>query len=174
MSASVRIEYDPEPSYANPRDNTNLSELALYHRRYNLPNDSLLRLTDYGEFQDLIDAVASVGGRNIVPVWMLDHSGTTVAAGHANPFADPWDSRIVGVAYTTAERIAEVGTPEDKIDEVIKAEVDEYGTWMRGEVYTVSIVDGDEVLESVGGIVGHSWAVQEAAELLEYHTKEAS
>lgn len=169
-----RVVLESDPRYADPRDNDNLSELALYHRRYDLPNDSHLRLTDYGgDFDALIAAVESIGGRNIIPVWMLDHSGCTVAVGHANPFGDPWDSGLVGVAYTTAARLEACGTPEDKIDEVIRAEVDEYGTWMRGEVYTATIFDTfkREDVESISGIIGLEWAEREAVAMAAHWNK---
>lgn len=168
-----RVVLDTDPTYADPRDNDNLSEFALAHGRYDLPNDSGLRLTDYAEFEDLVAAIESIGGRNIVPVWMLDHSGTTVRAGVDNPFGDPWDSGLVGVAYTTAARLEAMGTPDDKIDECIKAEVDEYGRWMSGEVYTATVFDTfkREDVESIGGIIGHEWAEQEAMSMAAFWNK---
>ena len=171
------VELSADTEFANPRDSDNLSMLALYTRRHNLPNDSGLRLDQFDSFEDLVAAIQASDGVSVIPVWMLEHSGATVLAGQSNPFNDPWDSGLVGVAYTTRERIDLMGTPEDRVEQCIYDEVKEYGRWMAGDVYSYTVYDTytREEVEQIHGIIGQEWAEQEAASAADFwNKKEAS
>lgn len=79
----------------------------------------------------------------ILPVYLLDHGGLAMST---SDFNDPWDSGQVGYIYTTIDRAKELwGHEPDKetwqtrARKEMKAEVDVYDQYLRGEVYGVVI-----------------------------------
>lgn len=102
-----------------------------------------------------------------------------------------WDTTMVGFIYTTKERIAELcgepresdpfycprdweGTAHEWIVKQLRGEVEEYDSWLRGEVYWYAVKNADgETLESCGGFVGDiEYAKQEARESAECEARE--
>lgn len=75
----------------------------------------------------------------ILPLFLLDHSLLSIST---TDFGDPWDSGLVGWIYAPREKfVRETGfTPEElfeggKAEEILKAEVEVYDCYLRGEVY---------------------------------------
>lgn len=149
------IDSDPE----NPRkSHDNFGKMICFHRRYNLGDDH-----SYGSPQDVVLALTGLSeddlGRNpnddlgdgskyrIVwePLYLYDHSGITMKT---TPFSCPWDSGQVGLIYATYDDILkafdiqpikpEVWEPTkdivEKAEALLKAEVETYDTYIRGEV----------------------------------------
>lgn len=110
-----------------------------------------------------------------------------------------WDTTMVGFIYTTKERIAELcgepqvesdpfycprtwpdaeqnweGTAEEWIVKQLRGEVEEYDSWLRGEVYWYAVKNADgETLETLGGFVGDmEWVRQEARTSAEWEARE--
>ena len=185
----VRLVADYDAEYANPRQDTNLGVMAAHgHRGYDLGDDTDLT-------REVHEALLRVGPRItarwlrifhgatvVLPLGLYDHGGITMYVGSTHPFdAAGWDSGIVGLIFDTPETRAECGTPLDRIEEVLRGEVEVYDRYLRGEVY-VAVYDrlhtwtrDDGVTrteweheESVGGFLGHEYA-EEAA--LDYFPK---
>ena len=171
--------------YADPRQDTNLGVMAAHgHRRYNLGDDTPLT-------REVHEALLRVGPRItarwlrifhgatvVLPLGLYDHGGITMYVGTTHAFdAAGWDSGIVGLTFDTPETRAACGTPPERIEEVLRGEVEEYDRYLRGEVYgavyerlhTWTREDGEtrtewEAEDSVGGMLGYEHAVEGARE----------
>lgn len=122
----------------------------------------------------------------ILPLYLYDHSGISISAGTVNPFDNPtvrrdefgrgmgWDTSMVGFVYTTRETMVEQCGETNANDpafvqKAVLAEVSEYDSYLRGEVYGF-VVDPDGPDEdSCWGFVGDDDYVKAAAnEAAEY------
>lgn len=122
----------------------------------------------------------------VLPLYLYDHSGISISAGSVNPFDNPtvrrdefgqgmgWDTSMIGFVYTTRERLVENCGEENADDPAfvrtqVLAEVSEYDSYLRGEVYGY-IVDNDGPDEDAcWGFVGDIDYCKEAAnESVEY------
>lgn len=94
----------------------------------------------------------------ILPLGLLDHSGLHIYVGGGPHWTDSagWDSGTVGFIYTTREKLDLMGTPEDRIEEVLRAEVEEYGQYLRGDVYGYIVRPRDKKLLGGTGIIGYT------------------
>lgn len=111
--------------------------------------------------------------------------------------AGGWDSGQVGFIYTTKERIEELcgkpqidsdpfycprtwpvredgsnpnweGTAAEWVEKCLRAEVEEYDAWLRGEVFWYELLDGNgEQMDSCGGFIGSDYAEEMARAALE-------
>lgn len=110
----------------------------------------------------------------VLPLYLYEHSGMTMRVGEGgNPFSDRWDSGQVGFIFASRETIdREWGVHMDSewyqthhagktLDEVARdvlvAEVEEYDSYLRGEVYGYTVHpcgDPDDVLDSCWGFLG--------------------
>ncbi|WP_131821653.1 hypothetical protein [Desulfofundulus australicus] len=81
------------------------------------------------------------------------------------PFSCPWDSGQIGWIYVLKEKVREeygvkriTKKVRDRVISVLKAEVEVYDRWLRGEVYgftVYEIADGDIAsIDSCGGFYG--------------------
>lgn len=86
------------------------------------------------------------------PVYMYNHSGIAFSL---SPFSCNWDSGQVGWLVVTKESQETMGTPIDRIEEVAKAEFQEFDDVIQGNVYYFRIEDaeGNEI-DSCGGFIG--------------------
>lgn len=142
---SVKITSSVNP--VNPRSNDDCNEtvMALSHRRYNLGD----RLHSYkagsyhgwdGMRKDIEDNEAPTC---IKPLYMMDHSGLTIST---EPFGCTFDSGQVGWVFVPASK----GLTEEQATSAILSEVEEYGAYLSGELYDVSIenmLSGEPLME---------------------------
>ncbi|MBA2708485.1 MAG: hypothetical protein H0U59_11845 [Gemmatimonadaceae bacterium] len=119
------------------------------------------------------------GARVILPLGLLDHSGISMYVGAGEHRQDPggWDSGQVGVIFDTAETRAETtgdDVTDEEIERALRAEVEEYDSYLRGEIYAYVIEDEDgEILDSCGGFLGDlKYAKEGGLSAAEYHVKE--
>lgn len=158
---TVEIRYD-ETSYGPRFEQDNLSRLICWHRRYNLGDKH-----GFGSPDDFKDWWTAYGkGGILLPLFLYDHSGITIST---QPFSCRWDSGQVGWAYITATKLAEEFPdlpPDQRLqrgEDIIQTEVDEYDSYLRGEVYSVHIIDQEgQTLDICGGHLGRE-TVKEAA-----------
>lgn len=112
-----------------------------------------------------------------MPVYAYVHGGATIST---KPFTCPWDSGMSGFVYCTREAaLREFGTDKDRLADAfsgaltneceekalacLKAEVEQFAMYLRGEVYGVVLKDKKgELLESCWGLYGLDYARQEA------------
>jgi hypothetical protein len=142
----------------DPRDWDNLGTMACYHRRYEL-GDVRLNPDDNRTWVEIEKHLKNEeGARIVLPLGLYDHSGITMSVGVQNG----WDSGQVGFIYVTADELrAEYGVKRitknvlARAESVLRAEVDTYDMYLRGDVYRVSIeTEHGKDVESCGGIYG--------------------
>lgn len=116
------------------------------------------------------------GARVVLKLGLIDHSGISMyVGGGAHPSdSGGWDSGTVGIIFDTPEAVKEhmgeepfVATDE-QITESLKAEVEEYDKYLRGELYGYVIEDADgDHIDSCWGFLGDEYfqeALKEAVE----------
>lgn len=103
----------------------------------------------------------------ILPLWLYDHSGLSIAAGNGNPFHCPWDSGQVGYVYVTKENArSEYGWERiskkrrEFLVKIILGEVRTYRQYLTGQVYGfVAKDENGKVIDSCMGFYGYGdWA----------------
>lgn len=141
----------------SPRENDNLGDMHLFHKRYdfenvdNLSNSDALRLCNSAQQISL-------------PVFLYDHSGIALStesfigrAQHAS-----WDSGMIGWITVSKEKIRQefdwkvIGKVRlQKVYRWLDAEVREYNEWLQGNCYCYETfnAEGDGV-DSMSGYVG--------------------
>ena len=136
----IRIIVDENPQ--NPRTyNDNLGTMVCFHRRYQL-GDAGHGIRSPQEAIAFEKSIRAPGA--VLPLYLLDHSGITMST---TDFRDRWDSGKVGFIYITAKKLeAECILPE-KAEELLKAEVEVYDYFLRGECYgyTIETPTGEEI-----------------------------
>lgn len=188
---TVRICHDPEPQYADPRDNDNLGVMYCWHPHYTL-GDERFTQANYRSMRDVADHLfRERKALCVIPLFLLDHSGLAMTCGsalmrNASTLRDlqsndrfmgdfeGWDTTHVGFIYATEERRAELGAPKDDIERQLRCEVEEYDTFLRGDVFYIVVedADGDHLAPSVGGFLGYEHAEEEAERLLAWAVAE--
>ncbi len=133
-----------------------LGTMACFHKRYSI-GDETHKNEDPFEFQDWVTTSKDVA--TWFPIYMLDHSGLTI---RTYSFDDPWDSGLLGYIYVTKEKVRkEYGVKRissklmKKVDDILIAEVEEMDYYLRGEVYCLEAVKGEETFDAVCGIFGY-------------------
>lgn len=148
-SVSFKISPDSDPS--SPRENDNVGTMVCWHRRYTLGDEQPKQ--DPVDFENALpkDTV-------ILPLYLYDHSGLTMST---EPFSCPWDSGQVGFIYATPKKLkAEYGKDwkseetMETIRNVLKAEVAEYDTFLRGDFWVMEKLENGEVVECLVGFAG--------------------
>ena len=188
---TVRLHYEEDTEFANPRDADNLGiMLASGHRQYTLGDEDYSRHL-HGEYDDAKAALEELADRRkirlfprwcqiylgatvVLPLGLIDHSGLSMYVGAGAHWADPggWDSGLVGFIFDTAKRREVCGTPLDRIEEGLRTEVEEYDKWLTGDVYWYEVEgeDGDAE-DSCGGLLGYDYAMQSARDAAGYTCK---
>jgi len=157
---TARIELDTEP---NPRDADNLGRMVCLHRRHSLGDPHDYRAEDHSGWDDLEQHILrDHHGAVLLPLYMMDHSGLTMSTTDAMFRAfdgAAWDWGRLGLIYASAESIRS----EYGVEGVLRAEVEEYDTYLRGDTYSYVIQTADgEVLDSCCGVYGLDHALAEA------------
>ena len=160
---ALEYHYDPEPP--NPRQWDNLSVMLCAHKRYIL-GDKQINTERFSSWDDVHNYIRDeLGGIEIMPLYLLDHSRLWLRAGKGFSDVDPqgWDWGQVGFVFTTQEQLDLLGIENidpQHIRKSIIAEVEVYDKYLRGEAYGWVILkrercnlgfDHDEVIESCWG-----------------------
>lgn len=134
----IEVHYDTDPD--NPRDWENLGTMVCFHRRYNLGDKHDFTVEEISQ-----NLLREQGAIVILPLFLYDHSGlsmsTSTFRGRA-PHAG-WDSGAVGYIYATKEDVTrEFGDDytEEKVEDILRSEVEVYDKYLRGEVYGYRIL----------------------------------
>lgn len=162
----------------NPRSpmygDGNIGIIAYKHSRYVLgeelidnPIDFLKEL--YGIEADMpyttatlktLEKKANKYGFVLLPVYLYDHSVTSIST---TPFSDSWDSGQVGFIYTDLKTLNEKNSLNWKrwsakrrkqVEEWLKAEVQTFDYYMKGEVYGFIVEEDGEEIDSCWGFYG--------------------
>jgi hypothetical protein len=162
---TVEIYLDEDPQ--NPRENDNADTMVCFHGRYNLGDKHNYRSSDFSGWDAIEKQI--IEDHNpvaIFPLYMLDHSGLTLST---SAFSCPWDSGQIGFVFISREVALKENHSKrvtNKIKEwaerYIKASVEEYDQYLRGDVYGYVIKDEEGNQEdSCWGFFGFE-AVKEA------------
>lgn len=156
---TLKIVNDPH-GHEDPRADDKAVFLAVLHRSYRNPSQDAVLTVGGEEFTlctvaeiEAFEAANAAAGSPwfVLPLWLLDHSGTAYRVGKANPFSCPWDSGRVGII---ALKVEEFSTGLD-LDRVAGEIAEEYSDWANGNIWGYVVTDaGGQVLDSVGGFVG--------------------
>ena len=134
----VRICWEEDNSFCNPRDNDNLGTMVCWHPDYYLGDYQITTPEGRGAVKDRFDRDDFQGLEVLerylhlalkapvtIPLYLYDHSGISMSAGAPNVWDNPriktdhhgnglgWDTTMVGYVYTTPERMTELcGAPD--------------------------------------------------------------
>ena len=136
---NLRLTIKREDDLECPRDSwDHAATMATWHSRYDLGDEQ-----PGGEPKDWFDDLPE--GTIALPLFLIDHSGLSMSTGS---FHDPWDSGQVGFIYMEPDAIRKeynLGSGDlenlitddvrDKVLALLKAEVAEYDTYLRGDVW---------------------------------------
>jgi hypothetical protein len=161
----------------NPREEfEHIGTMVCFHGRYKLGDTHTYNSKDYGSWQELKQEIMRREDPAVIlPIYMYDHSGITIST---KPFSCPWDSGQIGFIYISKYKAKkEYNTTrisnklKDKLTEYLNYEVKEYDSYLTGEVYGITLLEGDEVIESVTGFYSRESAECEANRLLKYYNE---
>lgn len=164
---TIQIDFDPEPT--DPREWDNLGTMVHWHNRYVLGDRGLesdeREAMERGGFPLLERYMRMVKGAvAILPLSIYDHSGVSMWVGA--PYSDSyrgWDSSFIGFIYTTKEAIAEIGSPEDAVEEILRGEVEDYNKFLTGQIFGYRVFDeNEEEIDSCWGFFDEKDAKAEA------------
>lgn len=145
---TIKIVCDPYPE--DPRQWDHLGIIATWHRRYSLGD---IQPKESG--QEYIDDLEN--GTIILPVYMYEHSGITI---NTTGFSCQWDSGQLGIIYATpksmracfGDNIMNEPDYETRVKNQLVSEVEEYDSYLRGDVYGFQVIDSHgELLDSCYG-----------------------
>jgi hypothetical protein len=101
-----------------------------------------------------------------LPLYLYDHSGITM---NTSGFHCPWDSGQVGWIYVSREdalkeysRKRMSGKLRDKVEQVLRGEVEVYDQYLRGDVYGYVVKMKDKTEDSCWGFYGMDYCLEEA------------
>lgn len=159
------IEIVPDEDAMHPRkDCDNFGTIIHWYRHY-----------DLGEFVGPAEAGERIAGAVSLPVYMYDHCDITI---NTTGFSCPWDSGQVGFIYATREQVLkEYGgkymtkRKRQKALELLRAEIEEYDQYLRGDVYGFVIRKEDEVIDACYGFYGDDHCLSEAKEVIDHLTR---
>ncbi len=156
----------------NPREWDNLGTMLCVHSRYSLGDEHFYSSQELWEHIAWEHNIFDVDGNYetdreriekwlfanciVLPLYIYDHGGVTM---RTVPFSCPWDSGQVGFIYITKEQACkEFGWKrisakrKQQIIDYLRAEVDTYDSYLKGEVYGFVI---EEIDESCWNFFGH-------------------
>ncbi len=147
--------------------------MALFHSRYNFPNDLNINSDDFNGWDEMREYIKKdLKGIHITPVSMLDHSGISFNVGSPSKLHYGFDSGYIGFVFTTKEKLKELGLKNTKkIDKIIEREVTDYGYYVNGEVYSVYmatdnfVYDWEDADENVDNFVETFYGVKTDEEI---------
>lgn len=160
---TINVAQDPDPM--DPRKEfDNLGTMVCFHRRYNLGDEHDLRAEDFTGWEDMKQHLRkSLGAVIILPLYLYDHGGLRMKVGSFQGMLPQghaeFDSGPVGFIYITEEKIKEEGLDDrtpDKIEDLLRSEVNVYDDYLSGAVYGYQVIDADgEEIHSCWGFYGY-------------------
>lgn len=150
---TITIEVDTD--VVNPRENyDHASKMISWHKNYRLGDVHTWGVDSFSAFMEAHPE------HLYLPIYLYDHSGITISTAS---FRDMWDSGQVGWIYMEATTLdSEFGGDRTRAEGYLKSEVEEYDTYIRGEVYGYIVKKDGEELESCWGLYGHEYCLEEA------------
>jgi hypothetical protein len=167
----------------DPREWDNLSTFALFHRRHNVPNETILNERDFETWGELKRAIIrEYNPAVMVPVSAYDHSGLFIRA-TAAPFGQhsDWDWGLLGFAFITHKQAQDeygwkriTASRRARLHELVTSDVETYAQYVSGDAWVLSIEDENgEHMDSMGGFFGYYIALHEAEVIIDQILEES-
>jgi hypothetical protein len=177
------VEHDTDPQ--SPAEWDNFGTLKHWHNRYAFGDGKITT--------DEADDIKNDTDKIWLPVYMYDHSGSTI---NTTGFSCGWDSGQVGIIYADKDQIKVEGlNPDDTeaVKERLRGTVEAWDRYMRGEIYQYAVYKIDtkhedcpedlekadveesyaELVDSCGGFYGESsYPLSEAVAVAEVRVKQ--
>lgn len=161
----LEIKQDLYPS--NPREDDNLTKMVCFHSRYNLGDSNTgYKSSNYDSWDELKkDIIRKEKAVVILPIYMYDHSGITIAT---TPFSCRWDSGQIGFIFINGDVAREnynVKRINKKLKELITkvllSEINVYDQYLTGDVYRYEVynLENAESIDSCSGFFGENFWV---------------
>jgi hypothetical protein len=153
---SITIAYDTDRE--SPREWDNLGTMALFHRRYSLPNEDGISIERAQEIEN---------DRNYIclPVYGYDHGGLTI---NTNGYSCPWDGGRLGIIYVHKDTVRReygwkiiTAKRMEVVESVLAGEVETFDQYLTGDVYGY-LVEVGENHDSCWGFYGLDYCKEEA------------
>jgi hypothetical protein len=157
-----KIEIEQEEYPMNPRSNDNISKMVCFHRRYNLGDNHNYKHENYDSWDEMEkDIIRKEKTACIKRLFLYDHSGITIST---SSFNDRWDSGTVGFIFITKKDLRKNFLKKrvskkliERCNSIIEGEVSEYDSYLRGDVYTMSTYENNELIDCIGEIYGDNF-----------------
>jgi hypothetical protein len=208
----AQIIPDDDTGNDSPRDWDNLGTMVCFHRNYNLGDFTDKKYREHGKGDNTfynVDQFTEWLQENekeiavILPIYAYEHGNITISTGRGYPFNDLWDSGQLGYIFATKNDLREeynckhvTKSIKDKAERVLKAEVDVYDQYLRGDIYGYKLFkidpekfaedeefdpdsddpeDYGEELDSCWGFYGIDSVKEEVNSMIDYYlTKETA
>lgn len=178
--AEIRNEPDPQ----DPREWDNVGTMVCSHKRYSLGDKYPFAWDAFESWETVQDAlVANEGPMLILPLYMMDHSGLTVAT---HPFGGEygrWDSGQIGFIFVTEKKYKSEGFTEEQARSYLLNEVTLYNQYLQGDCYYFTVKKKTvcphcletktEILDSCGGYYGTDFKENGIYDAIEAEVKNA-
>lgn len=176
MATQLTIRIIRDADAESPREWDNLGTMVCAHRRYNLGDSDGMREAldliykhlsdkqlndmefDASHVPDIERALEATGQAIMLPLFLYDHSGITMSTSR---FSCPWDSGKVGFIFVSKAKARSEYSWKllnkhrtEKVQEVLKGEVVDYDTYLRGDVWGFQVLEEGEVKDSCWGFFG--------------------
>lgn len=117
----------------SPREWDNLGHLFTFNNRYDIGDKHDYNSNMFNSFEEWKTQLKKdYKVLEILPVYMYDHSGQTIAT---TPFHCKWDSGQIGWIFTTPEKLKELGAPRETARQQLEDEIKTYDQYIKGEIY---------------------------------------
>jgi hypothetical protein len=157
-----KIEITQDNIGESPREWDNFGKMIAFHGRYTLGDKNDYSSDNYNGWEELKEQLMKDYKTDIIlPVYMYDHSGITIAT---TPFSCNWDSGQIGWIVADIETIKKehnwksVGTKrKEEVFKWLNSEIKCYAQYLEGDVYHYRVTDkhGEEI-DSCGGVYGYN------------------
>jgi hypothetical protein len=155
---TIIIERDTDT--ISPRDDYDQAgKMVCWHNRYNLGDAHTWNVDSFHKFKEAHPE------HLYLPIYLYEHSGITIST---SSFRDPWDSGQVGWTYMEAITIGiEYGGDRELAQKCLEAEVEEYDTYLRGEVYGYIVQKDGIQLDSCWSMYGLDYCKEAAINVID-------
>lgn len=148
-----------------------LTRVASWHNRYMIDVDAERK---FGTPEEFLEWVKTECVRT-APVYLYDHGNLRIKIGSFDGLLPQghaqFDTMQIGWAYVTHDAVEKLGTPEEYIDRVMHAEIEELDAYLSGAVYGYEVLDRHgKVIDSCYGFYGHDsikYGVEEARNVID-------
>lgn len=167
MKLNIVTDQDPE----NPRLGFTFGTIYYSSYRYILGDQQVSK--------DRIEEIIKDEDMVYLPVYAYIHSGVAL---NTTGFSCPWDSGMSGIIAVSKDDIRKefnvkriTKSVMDKVNNLLKCEVDTFSKYLNGEVYGFEVVDeSGNIVDSCYGFYSEEDAISQGNDSLKFHQNKAA